>query len=168
MWLRVFIPQESENALMFEELGIPHEEEEKVEVLLHVNNLLCIAARVDEEDSCWICAADQQALPVYAHFDDVSAKIAEMSQLAHESGRPFPHFLQLKGLMPATAEEAELPNPPLFEHHLLINLDQIFHMTVPGAQPPLVSVGFGAPSLHYELTEESAAVLHKILGMSPS
>lgn len=167
MWLRVFIPQESENALMFEELGIPHEEEdEKVEVLLHANNLLCIAARVDEEENCWICAADQQALPVYAHFDDVCQKIAEMTAHAQSSGHPFPNFIKLIGLMPATAEEADLPNPPLFEHHLLINVDQIFHMTVPNATPPLVSIGFGAPSLHYELTTESAEALYKQLGMS--
>lgn len=166
MWLRVSIPQESENAIMFEELGIPHEEEEvPVEVLLHVNNLLCIAARVEEENDCWICAADQQALPVMAHFDEVALKIAEMMALAHRSKRKFPHFLQLKGLMPATAEEAELPNPTLYEHHLLINTDQIFHMTAPGVEPPLVSIGFGAPSLHYELTRESAVILHKILGM---
>lgn len=167
MWLKVTIPHESDSSLLFEELGIPHDaDDEKTDVLIHINNLLSIASRKGEEEECWVCASDQQALPMYAHIDEVHNRIKEMTSLAHKRKVKFPYFVRLSALMPQNAEEAELPNPELYEHHILLNVDQIFHISSPGSHPCLVSVGFGAPSLHYELTPQSGAYLHQILGMT--
>jgi hypothetical protein len=168
MWLRVAIPQESQSSALFEELGIPHDEDaETSDVFIKVTNLLCVASRVGEEEHCWICAADQQALPLMANFDELAQNLQQMMTVFHKARQAFPQFLQLRCLMPASAEEAELPNPPLFEHHILLNVDQVFHLSAPSTNPAMVSVGFGAPSLHYELVPESADLLRRTLGLQP-
>jgi hypothetical protein len=181
MWLRVSVPEQSDSSALFEELGIPHEEEiEKNEIFLNMKKVLAIATQVGlEDEGCWLCTMGEQALPIMARFDDVLERIEEMQMNALERKIEAPNFACFNSMLPKqvlTEEDEEDPIIPalpreqgeeeLIEHRVLLNLDEVFHISEKSSLPHMISVGYGEPSLQYELLPESYEKALLLLGLS--
>lgn len=179
MWLRVTVPEQSDSSILFEELGIPHEDDiEKNEIFLNMRKILAIATQVGlEEEGCWLCTLGQQALPIMAEFNDVLERVEDMQMNAIEHKVMTPAFATFNCMLPPQVLENDnesdsiIPGLPaedeeLVEHKILMNLDEVFHISERNSLPHMISLGYGEPSLQYELLPESYEKALMLLGLS--